>query len=114
MDLAISVDSLLRLPSGASYHKRSGQAGAEVTLKGDTVFVRATCDSLQREVEYYEERYHAALEALDSLKENIRTREEQRQEPLADPVVTFIMGLAGGALATATIFIANNRYGKKQ
>ncbi len=76
--ITISVDSLLKLPAGASYHKRSGQAGAEVSLKGDTIFVTATCDSLQREVEYYEEQYHATLEALDNLKERVQTEREHR------------------------------------
>ena len=110
--ITISVDSLLKLPAGASYHKRSGQAGAEVSLRGDTIFVTATCDSLQREAEYYEERYYAALRALEQQKENVQTEREQRSNPIKIALAAFIVGLFVGVLSTITI-LTKNRHGKK-
>ncbi len=110
--ITVSVDSLLKLPAGASYHKRSGQAGAEVSLRGDTIFVTATCDSLQREVEYYEEQYQATLEALDNLKESVQTEREHRSNPIKIALAAFIAGLFVGVLSTI-IILSKSRYGKK-
>ena len=110
--ITISVDSLLKLPAGASYHKRSGQAGAEVSLKGDTIFVTATCDSLQREVEYYEEQYHATLEALDNLKERVQTAREHRSNPIKIALSALITGLFVGVISTI-IILTKIQHGKK-
>ncbi len=110
--ITISVDSLLKLPAGASYHKKHGQAGAEVSLRGDTIYVTATCDSLQREIEYYEERYHAALEALDQLKESVQTKRERRSNPIKIALAAFIAGLFVGVLSTI-IILTKNRHGKE-
>ncbi|GEM_PF-103373 len=110
--IAISVDSLLRLPAGATYHKKSGQAGAEVSLRGDTVFVTATCDSLQREVEYYEEQYHATLEALDDLKESVKTEREHRSNPIEIALAALITGLFVGVISTI-IILTKIQHGKK-
>ena len=101
--IAISVDSLLRLPAGASYYKRSGQAGAEVSLKGDTILVTATCDSLQREVEYYEEQYYATLEALDKLKDNVKTEREHRSNPIKIALAALMTGLIVGVISAIII-----------
>lgn len=103
VNLTISVDSLLKLPTGASYYKRSGQAGAEVSLRGDTIYVTGTCDSLAREVEYYESLYHRARDSLEQYKNDLRTAQEGRSEPLAKPITLFILGLVAGALTTVTI-----------
>lgn len=45
--LAIPLDSLRRLPGGATYANRQGRATATVGIRGDTVVVTARCDSLQ-------------------------------------------------------------------
>lgn len=90
------MDSLLRLPAGASYHRRSGQAGAEVSLSGDTVFVTATCDSIEREVEYYEALYRNALEALESYHE--RTIEERKSRKSGWSI--YLSGMCCGVVAT--------------
>lgn len=59
--LAIPLDSLRRLPGGATYANRQGRATATVGMRGDTVVVTAHCDSLQAVV--------AALrEELDSVQ----------------------------------------------
>ena len=69
--LTIPLDSLLRLPEGASYTARSGRAHVSVSLRrtgdvgtaqqrrtdpgGMTVYVESGCDSLARLCSYYEE-----------------------------------------------------------
>ena len=60
--IAVSLDSLVKLPSGSKYSSRSNQATAEVSMNGDTVYITATCDSLERWVEYYENLYSSTLE----------------------------------------------------
>lgn len=66
------MDSLRRLPVGAVYTKKSGQATASVTLRNDTVVVAASCDSLQQQVYRLEEELHQArdrLEQSETIKE---------------------------------------------
>ena len=59
--LAVPLDSLRRLPGGATYANKQGRATATVGMRGDTVVVTAHCDSLQAVV--------AALrEELDSVR----------------------------------------------
>lgn len=94
--ITISVDSLLRLPAGASYHKRSGQAEAEVALVGDTVYVTATCDSLEREVEYYEALYRNARDALESYHESVSEEQKSRKSPVG----VYLRGMCCGVAAT--------------
>lgn len=68
--MKISVDSLLKLLQSATYHRKSGQAHAEVSIRGDTIgdtiYVAGTCDSLARQVEYYVNLYHTARDALEA------------------------------------------------
>ena len=54
MSLAISVDSLLKLPEGAAYRESKDRAHVEATHQGGIIYITGTCDSLQRQVEYYE------------------------------------------------------------
>lgn len=107
VEMRISVDSLLKLPAGASYHKRSGQAGAEVLLRGDTIYVTGTCDSLAREVEYYESLYHTARDALESYRESVIEERESRESPLEIFVKGLALGLVAGILLT--FFIKNSK-----
>lgn len=113
VDISIPVDSLLKLPSEATYTKHSGQASAAVSKRGEVIYVTATCDSLQREVEYYEELYYRARDALEQHQNDLRTAQEQRSEPLANPITIFIMGLVGGILMTITIILTKKRHGKE-
>ena len=72
VELTVPMDSLRRLPVGAVYTKKSGQATASVTLRNDTVVVAASCDSLQQQVYRLEEELHQArdrLEQSETIKE---------------------------------------------
>ena len=105
MEIAVSVDSLLRLPQGAAYHRKSGQANINVTTRGDTVYITGTCDSLQRQVEYYEALYHTARDALNDYHENVSNERERRANPAN-------IALAFSGIIPITIIIAK-RNGKK-
>lgn len=54
VELKIPTQSLHSLPPGASFCEKKGQAGVKVEAVGDTVYVSATCDSLQVQCERYE------------------------------------------------------------
>ncbi len=54
--LAIPLDSLRKLPEGATFNNKSGQATASAAFKNDTLFVEASCDSLQNLVYQLEEK----------------------------------------------------------
>ena len=111
-EITIPVDSLLKLPADAAYTQRSGQATASVKRDGDRIEVTATCDSLAREVEYYEELYLHALEKLEAYElerseesERIESRRKEDKEPLGNPIVIFMIGIMAGALGTTAIII---------
>lgn len=54
--MTATTTKLAMLPTGAGYNFKSGQAGLTVTRgEGDTLYIYATCDSLQRIIDHYEE-----------------------------------------------------------
>lgn len=63
--LTVPLDSLRKLPEGATFNNKSGQATASVAFKNDTLLVEASCDSLQHLVYELEERLHAARDELE-------------------------------------------------
>ena len=111
-EIAIPVDSLLKLPSQAVYTHHSGQATATVAKKGEVIYVAATCDSLQREVEYYEELYYNARDELEQYKDSVQTETKQQSSNLwVKLIISFLMGFAIGALIK-NIIIIFKRHGK--
>lgn len=54
VELKIPTQSLHSLPPGASFSEKKGQAGVKVTASSDTLYVTASCDSLQVQCERYE------------------------------------------------------------
>ncbi len=111
-EIAIPVDSLLRLPSQAVYTHHSGQATATVAKKGEVIYVYATCDSLQREVEYYEELYYKARDALEQYENSIQTESKQSSNLLVELILAYCMGFAIGILM-AVLSIILKRNGKE-
>lgn len=94
--LAVPVDSVLSLPSGAVYQEKSGQARVRIGRKaadtpsgGEVIVVEATCDSLQLLCEEYEQTIISLHQALQSSYENVRTVSERRSK-----------GFWGGVLGT--------------
>jgi len=105
------VDSLLKLPAGAVYHKRCGQARAEVTKHGDTIYVTGTCDSLQRQVDYYEALYHTARDALENYRDIVQEEKRMTSSPTKVFVAGVILGLAVGI--SSVIFITTHKQRKE-
>ena len=111
-EIAIPVDSLLKLPSQAVYTHHSGQATATVAKKGEVIYVAATCDSLQREVEYYEELYYNARDELEQYKDSVQTETKQQSSNLwVKLIISFLMGFTTGVLIK-NIIIIFKRHGK--
>lgn len=71
--LSIPVGTLKELPTGAAFVQKGGQATAEIRFLRDTLFVYATCDSLQAQVYQYEEE----TEQLHARLENNQTKKSQ-------------------------------------
>ena len=95
MKLKIPVVDLLSLPPNASFHGKEGRAGAGVALRGDTLVVTATCDSLQRLVLWYEsELTRIRSETKSEISNDVQT--EEKRPP--NPVRVFILGMVAGLL----------------
>ena len=109
VEMRISVDSLLKLPQGATYHRKSGQAHAEVSIRGDTIYVTGTCDSLARQVEYYEALYHNARDALESYHATVQKEAKTRESPLNAFVKGLVLGIVSGISLTYFIKISKRR-----
>ena len=109
VEMRISVDSLLKLPQGATYHRKSGQARAEVSILGDTIYVTGTCDSLARQVEYCEALYHNARDALESYHAAVREEAKTRESPLRIFAEGVALGIAAGISLTFFIKISKRR-----
>ena len=110
--LTLPLQSLRDLPRGATLRESSGRATASLTVRGDTVWVDAVCDSLERVCSVYEktvERLHAENARLSS---DIATREKARDAPGRWGGVIFIAGLAAGSLLTT--LTGKIRYGSNR
>ena len=83
MELTISVDSLLKLPEGATYRRSNERAHVEASQKDGVIYITGTCDSLQRQVEYYEALYHNARDALESYRESVIEERATRKSPFS-------------------------------
>lgn len=101
----------MKLPPGASLREHSGQATADITKSGDTIYVTASCDSLQRQVEYYEAAYNNLRMVFDDYHNAIRTVDKQRTNPIKTCVIVFIAGIIAGALTT--IILTKKLYVRK-
>lgn len=78
--LTLNADSLHDLPAGASYHARSGRANLDVRrgTEPGSIVVHASCDSLQRLVEYYERLACRYKETLERQSEEVK---EEKKPP---------------------------------
>ena len=115
--LAIPADSLRRLPSGASYHGRSGQAslsvkGAKTADGAPAIIVEASCDSLQLQCERYEytirtmeESYAEQLRRLNEELDAAYTAEQTNGILTAIKwlLTGVVVGLAAGTLGKLRI-----------
>lgn len=100
LTLKIPVPDLLALPPGASYRKKSGQAGVDVRANGDTLVVTSTCDSLQRLVLWYEEELTRIRSETAGSWETVQTEHEHRFNPVKTALYAFVAGLLSGTVLT--------------
>lgn len=110
VSLTLKTDGLLDLPTGASYHAKSGRANLDVSkgTEPGTIVVYASCDSLQRLVEYYERltgEYKATLEQQsEEVKEEKKPPNEWRQI-----LTALTAGLFAGTVITLKIKRQNGK-----
>ena len=109
MDLTISLDSLLKLPEGATYRRSNERAHVEASQKDGVIYITGTCDSLQRQVEYYEALYHNARDALENYHATVQEEAKTRESPLEILVKGLALGLVAGISITSFIKYSKRR-----
>lgn len=98
--LEIPLAELTNLPEKAEYRAKNGRANATVQNKGGTIVVYATCDSLQRQCEYYERQMASYKKALEQQKNEAITEKERSSNPWMMLLIAFIVGVATGTVLT--------------
>lgn len=116
VSLTIATDSLRRLPGGASYSERSGQASVKVSRRAATatepeyIYVYATCDSLQLQCERYERTIrslHRDYGELQHRMENeIRKVKEKPPAGIGTALEWYCIGLVSGVLIILIVKLA--------
>ncbi len=109
MSLTVSLDNLRELPEEAAYRKSNGRAHVEATRKDGVIYITGTCDSLQRQVEYYEALYHNARDALESYRATVQEETKTRESPLEIFVKGLTLGFVAGISLTYFIKISKRR-----
>ena len=94
--LEIPLSAVTNLPAEAEFRSTNGRASATVRHKGDTLVVYATCDSLERQCEYYERQMASSKKALEQQKNEARTEKERSSNPWKMLLIAFIVGVATG------------------
>ena len=95
--LTIPADSLRKLPDGAVYRGKSGQANLTVGTDGKgNLVAEASCDSLQQLVLWYEEELTRIRSETQSETSNDVQMEEKRPP---NRMRTFMTGVLAGILA---------------
>ena len=122
VSLTIATDSLRRLPAGASYSERSGQASVKVgrvaatATEPESIYVYATCDSLLVQCERYERtirtlqrNYGEQLRGMETrANEAIQEVEELKAnapDVIGTAVKWYFVGLLSGIIGTIIIFM---------
>ena len=103
VEMEIPMQNLLKLPDRAEYRAKSGQAGASVRVENDTVFVSATCDSLQIMCDYYESLYINYKQGYDDLQSQYKNEVKKSPNTIRTAFVSFFAGLVIGVLLTIIV-----------
>lgn len=95
--LTIPADSLRKLPDGAVYRGKSGQANLTVGTDGKgNLVAEASCDSLQQLVLWYEEELaRIRSETQSEISNDVQTVEKRPPNRMR----TFMTGVLAGILA---------------
>lgn len=108
--LAVPVDSLRRLPAGAAYTEKSGQATVSLSYEDGNVVASARCDSLERLVFELSEQLYGKTEQAGQ-------REEQKTAPVAtfgQRFKWYLSGILTGIILTIIIQIIYRLWQRKQ
>lgn len=98
--LRLPIDAVRSLPHGAEFRDKSGQASASVQFDQDTVYVFATCDSLQRMCSYYE---RTSVVQGGGISQSLAAlTEEVEEEKPPDTSNVFLAGVLVGILLVLT------------
>ena len=89
--LRIPIGELESLPSGATFRSKDGTASASVRSVHDTLYITATCDSLQQVVY----KYRQQIERISSLRQN---RREESKRATGFPCWFLLGGCIAGVL----------------
>lgn len=101
--LTIPADSLRKLPAGAVFYRKDGQANLKIgsDMEGNIV-AEASCDSLQQLVLWYEEELtRMQTEASERESNDVRSEKKRGMRPLA----VFAIGAAAGIIMVLIIKI---------
>lgn len=101
--MEIPMENLLKLPDKAEYRAKEGQATASVRVENDTVFVSATCDSLQIMCDYYESLYINYKQGYDDLQSQYKSEIKKPSNTIKTGFVSFVAGLVVGVLLTIIV-----------
>lgn len=104
ISMDIPIGNLRSLPPEASYNNSSGRATLDLRVTGDTLRATATCDSLERMVEYYEDMYLQAMESLEAKKQQLESFAAQKYDPGGVwSKLSFVAGVIAGYSITIVI-----------
>lgn len=109
----ITGDSLVKIPGsyvplvvlpndmkdGESVSKKEGQANVDIIKKGDTIFIEASCDSLELQINILEEELRKVKKVKDQSKEEIESPISRSE--------WFFKGFGVGILLIGIIWIIN-------
>lgn len=109
----ITGDSLVKIPGsyvplvvlpndmkdGESVSKKEGQANIDIIKKGDTIFIEASCDSLELQINILEEELRKVKKVKDQSKEEIESPISRSE--------WFFKGFGVGILLIGIIWIIN-------
>lgn len=107
--LEIAVDSLRKLPEGAGYTAKSGQAGVRVRRKAatpghpETIVVYASCDSLALQCERYEKTVQGLHKQMAALSQKSQTVSERQPDAFTKALKWFLSGLVAGGIISVII-----------
>ena len=91
-------------------HGKKGQANVDVKTQGDTLIVYASCDSLQRIIEWYESELTRIRSETVTGTETVQTEIKHRFNPVQMVLIAFIAGMASGMVL---IIVIKKHNGKK-
>lgn len=103
--LTIAADSLRKLPEGAVYRGKSGQANLTVgTDDSGNLVAEASCDSLQQLVLWYEEELtRIRSETRNETSNDVQTEEKRPPNRMRTFITGVLAGLLAGVLLTLKV-----------